>query len=95
MGLAYSMLALVMLETSEPGQEGFSSSAFQLMFTLGTAFGAGIGGAIVAVADSGALELAAGHRDRVRDHGPRCALTVGVSVACPAARPTGRLAPSG
>jgi MFS family permease len=58
MGLSYSMLALVMLETSEPGQEGFSSSAFQLMFTLGTAFGAGIGGAIVAVAESGALELA-------------------------------------
>lgn len=58
MGLSYSMLALVMLETSEPGQEGFSSSAFQLMFTLGTAFGAGIGGAIVAVAESGELELA-------------------------------------
>jgi MFS family permease len=58
MGLAYSMLALVMLETATPGEEGFSSSAFQLMFTLGTAFGAGIGGAIVAVAEGGALELA-------------------------------------
>lgn len=58
MGLAYSMLALVMLETSEPGEEGFSSSAMQLMFTLGTAFGAGIGGAIVAVAERGVLELA-------------------------------------
>lgn len=58
MGLAYSMLALVMLETSAPGEEGFSSSALQLMFTLGTAFGAGIGGAIVAVAEGGALELA-------------------------------------
>ena len=41
-----------------PGEEGFSSSALQLMFTLGTAFGAGIGGAIVAVAERGALELA-------------------------------------
>jgi MFS family permease len=58
MGLAYSTLALVMLETSDPGEEGFSSSAFQLMFTLGTAFGAGIGGAIVAVAENGVLELA-------------------------------------
>jgi len=58
MGLAYSMLALLMLETSAPGEEGFSSSAFQLMFTLGTAFGAGVGGAIVAVSDGGAMDLA-------------------------------------
>jgi MFS family permease len=58
MGLAYSMLALLMLETSEPGQEGFSSAAIQLMFTLGTAFGAGIGGAIVALADAEMLSLA-------------------------------------
>jgi len=57
MGLAYSMLALIMLETSTPGEEGFSSSAIQLMFTLGTAFGAGIGGAVVAVAETGAAGL--------------------------------------
>jgi MFS family permease len=57
MGLAYSMLALLMLETATPGEEGFSSAALQLMFTLGTAFGAGIGGAIVALADSGTLDL--------------------------------------
>jgi MFS family permease len=57
MGLAYSMLALLMLETATPGEEGFSSSALQLMFTLGTAFGAGIGGAVVALAETGALEL--------------------------------------
>ena len=41
MGLAYSMLTLLVLETSDPGAEGFSSAALQLMFTLGTAFGAG------------------------------------------------------
>ena len=58
MGLAYSMLALLMLETSAPGEEGFSSAALQLMFTLGTAFGAGIGGAVVAVSAAGALDLA-------------------------------------
>ncbi|HUF06536.1 MAG TPA: MFS transporter [Candidatus Binatia bacterium] len=58
MGLAYSMLALLMLETATPGEEGFSSAALQLMFTLGTAFGAGVGGAIVALADTGALGLA-------------------------------------
>ncbi len=57
MGLAYSMLALLMLETATPGEEGFSSSALQLMFMLGTAFGAGIGGAVVALAETGSLEL--------------------------------------
>ena len=57
MGLAYSMLALMVLETAVPGEEGFSSSALQLMFTLGTAFGAGVGGAIVAVADVGTISL--------------------------------------
>ena len=58
MGLAYSMLALLVLETAAPGQEGVSSAALQLMFTLGTAIGAGTGGAIVALADAGILELA-------------------------------------
>jgi MFS family permease len=57
MGLAYSMLALLMLETATPGEEGVSSAALQLMFTLGTAFGAGMGGAVVALADAGTLEL--------------------------------------
>lgn len=58
MGLAYSMLALMVLETAVPGEEGFSSSALQLMFTLGTAFGAGVGGAVVALADAGTIPLA-------------------------------------
>jgi MFS family permease len=58
MGLAYSMTTLLVLETATPGEEGFSSAALSLMFTLGTAFGAGIGGAVVAVADAGLLELA-------------------------------------
>jgi MFS family permease len=57
MGLAYSMLALLILETAQPGQEGISSAALQLMFTLGTAMGAGAGGAIVALADRGDLAL--------------------------------------
>lgn len=59
MGLAYSMLALLMLESAPPGEEGFSSAALQLMFTLGTAFGAGVGGAVIALADAGTLELGA------------------------------------
>lgn len=57
MGLAYSTSALVMLETAAPGEEGFSSSALQLMFTLGTALGAGVGGAVVAVADAGVTDI--------------------------------------
>ena len=57
MGLAYSMLTLLMLESAPPGEEGISSAALQLMFTLGTAFGAGVGGAVVALADAGTLEL--------------------------------------
>lgn len=57
MGLAYSMLALLVLETAARGEEGFSSAGLQLMFTLGTAFGAGAGGAIVAMADAGQLSL--------------------------------------
>jgi MFS family permease len=59
MGLAYSMVALLVLETAPPGEEGASSAAIQLMFTLGTAFGAGVGGAVVALADAGTLELVA------------------------------------
>jgi MFS family permease len=58
MGLAYSMLALLMLETAGPGEEGFSSAALQLMFTLGTAFGAGVGGAVVATSAGEAQGLA-------------------------------------
>lgn len=57
MGLAYSMLSLLVLETATQGEEGFSSSALALMFTLGTALGAGLGGSIVALADSGAVDL--------------------------------------
>lgn len=57
MGLSYSMLTLIVLETAVPGEEGFSSSALQLMFTLGTAFGAGVGGAFVAMADAGSITL--------------------------------------
>jgi MFS family permease len=57
MGLAYSMLALLVLETAPAGEEGASSAALQLMFTLGTALGAGSGGAIVGLAETGTLAL--------------------------------------
>ncbi len=47
-GLAFSTLSLIVLETASPGQEGEASSALQLANVLGSAFGAGIGGAFVA-----------------------------------------------
>ena len=58
MGLAYSMLSLLILESAPSGEEGISAAALQLMFTLGTAFGAGVGGAVIALADAGTLQLA-------------------------------------
>lgn len=57
MGLAYTTLSLLTLETAEPGREGAASAALQLTFTLGTAFGTGIGGAWVAAAATGVLSL--------------------------------------
>jgi MFS family permease len=58
MGLAFSMLSLLVLESAPAGEEGRDSAALQLMFTLGTAFGAGFGGAVVALAEAGVLGLA-------------------------------------
>ena len=57
MGLAYTTLTLLTLETAEEGREGSASAALQLTFTLGTVYGTGIGGAWVALADAGTLEL--------------------------------------
>jgi MFS family permease len=70
MGLAYSMLTLLILETATPGEEGFSSAALALMFTLGTAFGAGVGGSIVALSDAGVVAL-----------GPALGLVFGIMAA--------------
>lgn len=58
MGLAYSTLTLLVLQTAEPGREGAASSALQLMFTLGTALGAGAGGAFVALTEVSDLSVA-------------------------------------
>jgi MFS family permease len=57
MGLAYSTLTLLVLETAEPGREGAASAGLQLAFTIGTAFGSGVGGALVGLADAGFLPL--------------------------------------
>jgi MFS family permease len=48
MGFAYSTMSLVTLREAAPGQEGAASSALQLSDVLGTALGAGMGGALIA-----------------------------------------------
>lgn len=57
MGLAYSTLTWLVLQTAPAGSEGVSSAALQLMFTLGTAIGAGVAGALVATAEGASLGL--------------------------------------
>jgi hypothetical protein len=50
MGLAYSTISLVVLETAPSGQEGSATASMELTSVLGSALGAGLGGAIIAVA---------------------------------------------
>lgn len=88
MGLAYSTLMLLVLQTAPPGEEGVSSAGSQLMFTLGTALGAGVAGAIVAFSEATAVPLGAaiGGADGLM------ALVVGVALVLALAGrlPTGR-----
>jgi MFS family permease len=53
-GLAFSTISLVVLETAPAGQEGGASSAMQLANMLGVALGTGIGGVIIGDAGGGA-----------------------------------------
>lgn len=48
MGLAYSGCSLTVFQTADTGQEGAATSSMQLASILGTALGAGIGGAWIA-----------------------------------------------
>jgi len=50
MGLAYSTLSLVVLETAPKDQVGSASASMELSSVLGTALGTGLGGAIIAFA---------------------------------------------
>lgn len=52
-GLAYTTIALVVLEATPPGREGTSAAALQLGNVLGTAVGTGAGGAVVATLAAG------------------------------------------
>ena len=51
MGFAYSALTLVVLRRSATTEQGAASSSLQLSDILGTALGAGVGGAITAVGE--------------------------------------------
>jgi MFS family permease len=57
MGLAYSPLSVVVLAAARPGEEGASSAALQLSDVLGIAVGTGLGGGVVALADSRGWEV--------------------------------------
>ena len=50
MGLAYSTISLIVLETAPPGQEGSATASMELASVLGSALGTGLGGAIIGVA---------------------------------------------
>lgn len=53
MGLAYSTLTLVAIETAPAGAEGAAASAIQLANTLGIAVGTGVAGGLVALVARG------------------------------------------
>jgi MFS family permease len=57
-GLAFSTISLVVLETAPAGQEGTASSAMQLANMLGVALGTGIGGVIIGDAGGSAVGAA-------------------------------------
>jgi len=52
MGLSYSPISLFVIRTAPPGAEGAATSGLTLADTLGTALGAGLAGAFVAMAVS-------------------------------------------
>ena len=49
MGLAYSTISLVVLETAPAGQEGSATASMELAAVLGSALGTGLGGVIIGV----------------------------------------------
>src|SRR5204863_5338935 len=60
MGLAYAPISLMMLREAPAGREGWASASLNLSDVLGTALGAGLGGAAIAAATSGGHALATG-----------------------------------
>jgi predicted MFS family arabinose efflux permease len=52
-GLAYTTIQLITLDSAPPGQEGRATSSLQLANTLGIALATGVGGAVIAAYSSG------------------------------------------
>ena len=50
MGLAYSTISLVVLETAPKDQVGSATASMELSSVLGTALGTGLGGVVIAFA---------------------------------------------
>ena len=60
MGLAYAPISLMMLRQAPEGREGWASASLSLSDVLGSALGAGLGGAAISVAASRGWPLATG-----------------------------------
>lgn len=60
MGIAFSTLSLVVLEEAPAGAEGAATAGVQLTNVLGSALGAGIGGTLVARANTQGGNIATG-----------------------------------
>jgi MFS family permease len=59
MGLAYASFSLITLAGAPEGEEGRASSSLKLNEVLGSAVGAGVGGALIAAGDAGGWETGA------------------------------------
>jgi uncharacterized membrane protein len=68
------------LRSAQDGREGAASASLQLSDTLGTALGAGVSGAIVAVLSAGATTVGA-HADAQHALVVAFSLMLGVAVA--------------
>jgi MFS family permease len=60
MGLAYAPLSLMMLREAPEGREGWASASLSLSDVLGSALGAGLGGAAIALAATQRWSLSTG-----------------------------------
>jgi MFS family permease len=60
MGLAFSTLQLIVLDSATEGQEGIATAGMQLANSLGIAISAGVGGAVVSAFSSGDEATATG-----------------------------------
>jgi MFS family permease len=60
MGLAYAPISLMMLREAPEGREGWASASLSLSDVMGSALGAGVGGAAIAVCGNRGWPLSAG-----------------------------------